>query len=161
GVLHEAPHLIGVILFGGQCDNFQLVRIALLQIDQIRDLRAARPAPCCPKIEQHNLASGFGERNRLAVQIVQLKSWRGVRIFYEPDRLGLRSILLAAVASIRMGGLRPAAPGSKPSAHNENEKSEFTAIVHLPLKSSRNKPPGYSTRDFLRCRTQNVPALLL
>jgi hypothetical protein len=65
----------------------QLVLVFCLQLDQIRNLRAARPAPRRPEIEQHDLATGIGKSERLAVERRELELRRRIGIAHQANHV--------------------------------------------------------------------------
>src|SRR4029453_19583479 len=73
GLYNKSANLIGIVFIGGKRDDFELVRVAVLQIDKIGNLRAARSAPRRPKIKQDNFALGPGKRERSSFKVIQLE----------------------------------------------------------------------------------------
>ena len=62
GLQDEVANGVRILFIGRQRDNFELVGVALLQIDQVGNFRAARSAPGRPEIQQYNFPFCFGQR---------------------------------------------------------------------------------------------------
>src|SRR5581483_5978454 len=67
-------------------DDLQLVLVALLQLDQIGNLFAARGAPGRPEIHQGDLALPVLAAERAPVEGLQRELRNRHRILHEPDR---------------------------------------------------------------------------
>ena len=70
----------GIVVVHRQPDDLQMILIFVLQFDQVGNFGAARSAPGGPEIQQNHFAVRVSERERLAVQRVELELRRRIRI---------------------------------------------------------------------------------
>ena len=83
--LHETLHHSGRDFIRRESHDLQFVRIFLLQLDQVGDFRAARPAPCRPKIQQGDFSAELAGRKRFSIDVLQRK-WRNrIGILHEAN----------------------------------------------------------------------------
>ena len=157
GLQNESTNLVRIVFVGCQRDDFKFIGIAFLQIDQVGNFRAARPAPGGPEIQQHDLALGIRQRHRFAIQILQLKRGSRIRILDEPHDIFFRSVLFCR-RQFRRRGLRVPASREKQNADRQREELVVSRLFHRLLNCSAATPDvGESSKITPGCTGASPP----
>ncbi len=74
-----------IVIVNDEAENLKAVFVLILELDEVRNFRAAGSAPGGPKIQQDDFAVGIGEGDGFAVEPSELEVWRGIGIAHEAD----------------------------------------------------------------------------